>query len=58
MISLTILLMAFITGAILGAIFNYFKLQIPAPPTVAGIVGVIGVYVGYKLVIFLTTGSF
>ncbi len=44
-------LKAFISGMIIGAIFQYFKLSIPAPPVLAGIFGIIGVYAGYKLVL-------
>ena len=40
---------SFITGAVLGAIFTLVRLPIPAPPTLAGIAGIVGVYVGYLI---------
>lgn len=36
-------------GAALGAAFCFTGLPIPAPPTVAGIVGVVGVWLGYTM---------
>ncbi|MBI4119800.1 MAG: DUF1427 family protein [Parcubacteria group bacterium] len=41
---------AFATGAIVGIIFSFFKLPIPAPPVLAGVVGIIGIFAGYVLV--------
>lgn len=40
---------AFGTGAILGAIFGVFKLPVPAPGSVAGVVGIVGIFCGYVL---------
>lgn len=41
------IVLSFITGAVLGAVFTLIRLPIPAPPTLAGIAGIVGVYVGY-----------
>jgi len=37
-------------GAITGAIFSAFKLPIPAPPVFAGLMGIVGLWIGYALV--------
>lgn len=39
-----------LTGIIVGAVFSYFKLPIPAPPTLSGILGIIGLFLGYVLI--------
>ncbi len=46
--------MAFLTGLITGAIFSLIKLPIPAPPTLAGVMGIVGIFVGYIIVKHLT----
>lgn len=38
------------TGIMCGIIFSLMKLPIPAPPRLAGILGIIGIYTGYVLV--------
>lgn len=44
------LLKTFLAGLVLGAVFSFFKLPIPAPSAWVGVVGIIGVVLGYKLV--------
>lgn len=44
------ILLAFIAGAAVGAIFSLIKLPIPAPSTLAGIIGIIGLFCGYLAV--------
>ena len=39
-------LMAIITGAIVGLLFSWLKLPLPAPPVLAGVAGIFGVYLG------------
>lgn len=43
------ILLALLAGFILGAVFTLLKLPIPAPPTLAGIAGIIGIYLGYMI---------
>ena len=43
------ILLALLAGFILGATFTLLKLPIPAPPTLAGVAGIIGIYLGYLL---------
>ena len=41
-------LMALIVGLLVGAIFRLVKLPVPAPPTLAGVAGILGIYLGYR----------
>lgn len=41
---------AMATGIVTGAVFNAAGVPIPAPPNVAGIMGIVGVFLGYKLI--------
>lgn len=43
------LIKSLLTGLICGFVFASFKLPIPAPPVLAGIVGIIGIFLGYLL---------
>jgi XapX domain-containing protein len=43
-------IVALVTGMIAGSIFTVAKLPLPAPPTVAGITGVVGIFLGAKVV--------
>jgi XapX domain-containing protein len=42
-------LVALLTGLITGSIFTLAKLPLPAPPTIAGIAGIVGIFAGSKL---------
>lgn len=52
------IILALIAGVIVGAIFTLIKLPIPAPPVLSGIMGIIGVYTGAKLVEFIMSKFF
>ncbi|MGR5096783.1 XapX domain-containing protein [Vibrio maritimus] len=39
-------LLALVSGLIVGIIFTAIKLPIPAPPVLSGILGIVGVYLG------------
>ena len=43
-------ILSFISGLSFGGIFAFFKLPIPAPNTFSGLLGIIGLFVGYMLV--------
>ncbi len=47
---MTQVLLAFVTGAVVGIIFGLIKLPLPAPATVAGVMGVVGLFCGYLVV--------
>jgi len=42
--------LALLSGVLAGAIFAFIKLPIPAPPSLAGLLGVVGITVGYMVV--------
>jgi XapX domain-containing protein len=44
--------LAFLTGLLAGALFAFLEVPIPAPPTLSGLLGIVGIYVGFKLVQF------
>ncbi|MDC3416795.1 XapX domain-containing protein [Aquibacillus salsiterrae] len=41
-------ILALLTGVVVGFLFAMFKLPIPAPPALAGVTGIVGVYLGFK----------
>ncbi len=40
-------MLAFVTGFAVGAIFRVARLPIPAPSTWEGILGILGIFLGY-----------
>lgn len=52
----SIAVLALLTGIIAGAAFAYVGVPIPAPPTVAGVLGIVGIYLGFKVVEYLDVG--
>lgn len=41
-------ILATFTGFIVGVIFSFLKLPIPAPPVLPGVMGIVGVYLGHE----------
>lgn len=39
-----------LTGIAVGGIFSIFKLPIPAPPMFAGLMGIVGLWIGYSVI--------
>ncbi|GDY27097.1 MULTISPECIES: XapX domain-containing protein [unclassified Agarivorans] len=39
-------IIALITGAVVGIVFSAIKLPLPAPPVLSGIIGILGIYLG------------
>ena len=39
-----------LTGTAVGAIFSILKLPIPAPPVFAGLMGIVGLWIGFGIV--------
>ena len=35
------------TGFVMGGVFAFFKLPMPAPSAFAGIMGIVGIYLGF-----------
>ena len=44
------ILLTTLTGAGVGMIFALFKLPVPAPPVFAGVMGIVGLWIGYALI--------
>lgn len=42
--------LALLTGLITGAVFGFLQVPIPAPPEVPGVLGIVGIFVGYKAI--------
>jgi XapX domain-containing protein len=40
--------LALVTGLVAGAVFAALEVPIPAPPNVAGVMGIVGIYLGFK----------
>lgn len=45
--------LALLTGLVTGALFRFLNIPIPAPPELPGIMGIVGIYAGYKLIEYL-----
>ena len=43
----TITLLSLLTGFIVGVLFTALKLPLPAPNAIAGIMGILGIYLGH-----------
>ena len=46
----TIALFALATGLLTGALFRFVNVPIPAPPELAGVLGIVGIFLGYQAV--------
>jgi XapX domain-containing protein len=42
--------LALLTGLIAGGVFRAVQAPIPAPPNAAGVMGIVGLFLGFKLV--------
>lgn len=42
-------ILATLAGIVIGMIFARLKLPIPAPPNLAGVMGIVGLFLGYLL---------
>ena len=52
----TIALFALVTGLLTGALFRFVHVPIPAPPELPGVLGIVGIFLGYQLVDALDVG--
>ena len=55
---LKILALALLAGFLVGIIFTAIKLPLPAPPHLAGLLGIVGIYLGYKFWHFIAETYF
>lgn len=49
-------ILALLTGLLAGALFRFVHVPIPAPPELPGVMGIVGIYLGYKLIEHLGVG--
>ncbi|MFB6095254.1 MAG: XapX domain-containing protein [Halodesulfurarchaeum sp.] len=42
--------LALTTGLLTGGVFAFLEVPIPAPPNLAGVMGIVGIYLGYVVV--------
>jgi XapX domain-containing protein len=52
--SLAVLALA--TGFVAGAAFAAVGVPIPAPPTITGVLGIVGIYLGFRTIEYLGVG--
>jgi XapX domain len=50
MVDLTLTALATVTGLVTGGVFKFLEIPIPAPPELPGLMGIVGIYVGFRLV--------
>lgn len=48
--------LALVTGLLAGAIFRFLQVPIPAPPNLAGVLGIVGIFLGYQLIEYFDVG--
>ena len=49
-------ILALLTGLVTGALFRFLTIPIPAPPELPGVLGIVGIYLGYKVIDYLDLG--
>ncbi|MDS0221720.1 DUF1427 family protein [Haloarcula sp. S1AR25-5A] len=54
--NLSLVILATITGIATGVVFGLLDVPIPAPPNLAGVMGILGILVGYRLVEYFDVG--
>lgn len=51
-----LVVLALLTGIITGGVFAALRIPIPAPPSLVGVMGIVGIYLGYKAIEFWGVG--
>jgi XapX domain-containing protein len=54
--NVTLTLLALLTGFLTGALFTFLGIPMPAPPKLPGVMGIVGIYVGYKAIGYFDVG--
>ncbi|OYR41935.1 XapX domain-containing protein [Halorubrum sp. Hd13] len=47
---------ALLVGVTVGALFAFLRVPIPAPPELPGVMAIVGIYLGFKLVGYVDVG--
>ena len=48
--------LALLTGLVTGGLFRFLNIPIPAPPELRGLMGIVGIYLGYRVIEYLDIG--
>ncbi|MCR6098251.1 DUF1427 family protein [Salipaludibacillus agaradhaerens] len=48
------IVLALIAGLIVGIVFTWIKLPIPSPPALPGVIGILGIYLGHKIMNYVS----
>jgi XapX domain-containing protein len=54
--NLALAALALVTGLLTGGLFAYLGVPVPAPPELPGVLGIVGIYLGYKAVAWSNYG--
>ncbi|MDT3436945.1 MULTISPECIES: XapX domain-containing protein [unclassified Haloarcula] len=54
--NLSLVIIATMTGVATGVVFGLLDVPIPAPPNLAGVMGILGILVGYRLIEYFDVG--
>ena len=54
--NLSLVIIATMTGIATGVVFGLLDVPIPAPPNLAGVMGILGILVGYRLIEYFDVG--
>lgn len=46
---MSVALLSLLTGTVVGILFSALKLPLPAPPVLAGIMGIVGIFLGGEI---------
>ncbi len=52
----TLTVVATLVGLSVGALFAFLRVPIPAPPELPGVMAIVGIYLGFRLVAYLDVG--
>lgn len=44
------IILSLVTGSVCGAVFAFFKLPVPAPTVIPGLLGILGIFLGYQII--------
>lgn len=50
---MVLVIKSFLAGVLMGGVFALLKLPVPAPAQVAGLMGIVGIFAGYVLIVHL-----
>ncbi|WP_158854814.1 XapX domain-containing protein [Halorhabdus sp. CUG00001] len=52
----TLVGLATLTGLVTGLVFGFLEVPIPAPPSLAGVMGIVGIFLGYRIMDYFDYG--